>query len=51
MGILGVFIGFSSSSLSVFIINNLGFSIYNRKGLDTATVDYLGNDTRWDQIM
>lgn len=51
MWILGVFIGFASSSLSVFIINELGFSIYNRKGLDEATVTYLGKDTRWDEIM
>jgi len=34
MGIIGVLVGWGTSSLSVLLINSLGFSIYSRVGLD-----------------
>jgi hypothetical protein len=50
MGILGGIVGFGTSSLFVLGINTLGFSLYNRNGLDIKTKEYLGT-TNWDDIM
>lgn len=50
MGIFGLVVGFLTSWLSVYTINKLGFSLYNRVGIDIETLHVFGH-TDWTHIM
>ena len=46
--VVGVCIALLLSPLTVTIMSKLGYSLYDRSGLDSLAMKYLANHTLWD---